>query len=87
MLRSRYEFNSAISTCSGNLERFNLQHNNEQLLNVHIMTPQIPTSEFCKAPSTFQDSYNVKYFKVIKPLKKGKGVFTTQASIFDRAFL
>ena len=51
------------------------------------MTPQIPTSEFCKAPSTFQDSYNVKYFKVIKPLKKGKGVFTTQASIFDRAFL
>ena len=84
MHRSRYEFNSVISTCSGNLGRFNLRHNNEQLLNVHIITPQIPT---CKAPSRFQESYNVKYFKVIKRLKKGRGVFTTQASIFDRAFL
>ena len=41
-------------------------HKNEQLLNFHIITPQIPT---CKAPSGFQDSYNVKYFKVIKRLR------------------
>ena len=39
---------------------------NEQLLNFHIITPQIPT---CKSPNRFQESYNVKYFKVIKRLK------------------
>ena len=33
---------------------------NEQLLNFHIITPQIPT---CKATNRFQESYNVKYFK------------------------
>ena len=40
-------------------------HKNEQLLNFHI-TPQIPT---CKASNRFQESHNVKYFKVIKHLK------------------
>ena len=41
-------------------------HKNEQLLNFHIITPQIPT---CKVPNRFQESYNIKYFKVIKGLK------------------
>ena len=41
-------------------------HKNEQLLNFHIITHQIPT---CKGPNRFQESYNVKYFKVIKRLK------------------
>ena len=41
-------------------------HKNEQLLNFHIITTQIPT---CKAPNRFQESYDVKYFKVIKRLK------------------
>ena len=41
-------------------------HKNGQLLNFHIITPQIAT---CKAPNRFQESYNVKYFKVIKRLK------------------
>ena len=41
-------------------------HKNEQLLNFYIITPQIPT---CKAPSGFQESDNVKHFKVIKRLK------------------
>ena len=41
-------------------------HKNEQLLNFHIVTPQIPT---CKAPNRFQEPFNVKYFKVIKHLK------------------
>ena len=41
-------------------------HKNEQLLNFHIITPQIPT---CQAPNRFQESYNVKYFKAIKRLK------------------
>ena len=41
-------------------------HQNEQLLNFHIITPQIVT---CNAPNRFQESYNVKYFKVIKRLK------------------
>ena len=40
---------------------------NEQLLNFDIITPQIPT---CKAPNRFRESYNVKYFKVIKLLKR-----------------
>ena len=39
---------------------------NEQLLKFHIITPQIPT---CKAPNRFQESYNVRHFKVIKRLK------------------
>ena len=33
-------------------------HENEQLINFHIITPDIPT---CKAPNRFQESYNVKY--------------------------
>ena len=33
-------------------------HKNEQLLNFHIITPHILT---WKAPSRFQESYNVKY--------------------------
>ena len=41
-------------------------HKNGQLLNFYIITPRIPT---CKAPNRFQESYNVKYFKVIKRLK------------------
>ena len=40
---------------------------NEQLLNFDIITPQIPT---CKAPNRFRKSYNVKYFKVTKCLKR-----------------
>ena len=39
---------------------------NEQLLNSHIITPQIPT---CEAPNRFLESYNIKYFKVIKLLR------------------
>ena len=39
---------------------------NEQLLNFHIITPQIPT---CKASNRFQEFHNVKYFKLIKLLK------------------
>ena len=42
-------------------------HKNEQLLNFHIITPQIST---CKSLNRFQESYNVKYFKVIKRLKR-----------------
>ena len=41
-------------------------HMNEQLLNFHIITPQIP---ICKVPNRFQEPDNVKYFKVIKRLK------------------
>ena len=41
-------------------------HKNEQLLNVHILAPRIPT---CKAPNRFQESYNAKHFKMIKHLK------------------
>ena len=41
-------------------------HKNGQLLNFYIITLRIPT---CKAPNRFQESYNVKYFKVIKRLK------------------
>ena len=41
-------------------------HKNEQLLNFHIITPQIST---WKAPSRFPKSCNVKYFKVIKRFK------------------
>ena len=41
-------------------------HKNYQLLNVHIITPQIPTF---KVPNRFQESYSVKCFKVIKHLK------------------
>ena len=32
----------------------------------HIITPQIST---CKAPKKSQESYNVKYLKVVKRLK------------------
>ena len=37
----------------------------------------------------FQEPYNVKYFKGTKCLKysKSRGVFTTQASIYDGVFL
>ena len=38
----------------------------EQLLNFYIIKPQIPIS---KAPNRFQESYKVKFFKVIKHLK------------------
>ena len=41
-------------------------HKNEQLLNFHFITPQIPP---CKAPNKFQEFYNVKYFRVIKRLR------------------
>ena len=41
-------------------------HKNEQLLNFHIITPQIPTG---KASNRFQESYTVRYFKVINRLK------------------
>ena len=41
-------------------------HKNEQLLNFHIITPQIPA---CKAPNRFQEFYNIKYFKAIKRLE------------------
>ena len=41
-------------------------HKNEQLLNFHIITPQIPT---CKTPNRYQESSNVKYLIVIKRLK------------------
>ena len=41
-------------------------HKNEQLLNFYIIAPQIST---CKAPNRYQESSNVKYFKVIKRLK------------------
>ena len=41
-------------------------HKNEQLPNFHIITPQIRT---CKATNRFQESFNIKYFKVIKRLK------------------
>ena len=41
-------------------------HKNEQVLNFHIIAPQIPT---CKAPNKFQESFDVNYFKVIKRLK------------------
>ena len=59
--------NSFISTCLGNLEMFNLKdHKNEQLLNFHIITTQIP---ICIDPKRFQKSYNVEYFKVIKHFK------------------
>ena len=59
-------------------------HRNEQTLDVHTITPQILT---CKAPNRFQESYNVKYFKVIKRLKKSRSVFRSQSSIYDGAFL
>ena len=39
---------------------------NKLLLNFLIITPKILT---CKTPNRFQESYNVKYFKVIKRLK------------------
>ena len=45
------------------------EDNNEQLLNFHIITHQIPTSN---APNRFQEPYNVKHFKVIKRLKSPK---------------
>ena len=41
-------------------------YKNEQLLNFHVITPQIPT---CKAPNRFKEFHNVKYFKLIKLLK------------------
>ena len=41
-------------------------HKNEQLLNFYIIASQIST---CKAPNRYQESSNVKYFKVIKHLK------------------
>ena len=41
-------------------------HKNEQPLKFLIITPQIPT---CRVPNRYQESYNVKYFKVIKRLK------------------
>ena len=41
-------------------------YKSEKLLNFRIITPQIPA---CKAPSRFQESYDWKYFKVIKRLK------------------
>ena len=41
-------------------------HENKQLLNFHIIAPQIST---CKAPNRFEESSNVKYFKVTKCLK------------------
>ena len=41
-------------------------HKNEQLLNFHIITPQIPA---CKALNRFQEFYNIKYFKAIKRLE------------------
>ena len=51
-------------------------HKNEQLLIFHIITPQIITPQIItpqistwKAPSRFPKSCNVKYFKVIKPVK------------------
>ena len=61
-------------------------HKNEQLLNFHIITPQIAT---CKAPNRFQESYNVRCFNVIKLLKSPQkaGIFRTQASIYDGVFL
>ena len=40
-------------------------HKIEQLLNFHIITPQIST---CKARNRFQEFYNVQYFKVTKCL-------------------
>ena len=58
--------NSIISTYLGKLEMSNYDHKNKQLLNFHIITPQVLN---CKVPSRFRDSYNVGYFKVIKHLK------------------
>ena len=87
LLFLRYESNSVISTCLGNLRCSIYDHKNEKLLNFHIITPQIPS---CKAPNRFQESYNVKYFKLIKRLKslqKSRGVFRTQVNIYDTAFL
>ena len=58
----------------------------EQLLNFHIITPQIPN---CKAWNRFQVSYNVKYFELIKHLKespRSRSIFRTHVSIYDRAF-
>ena len=57
---------SFFSKCLGNLRCSINDHKNEQLLNFHIITPQIRT---CKAPNRFQGSYNVKYFKAMKRLK------------------
>ena len=44
-------------------------HKNEQLLNFHIITPQIPT---CKTPNRYQESSNVKYLIVIKHLRSAE---------------
>ena len=67
LLFLRYESNSVISKRLGNLRCSIYDHKkNEQLLNFHTIKPQNPTY---KAPNRFQESYNVKYFKVIKRLK------------------
>ena len=34
----------------------------------------------------FQDSFNVKCFKEIKPSSKSSAIFRTQANIYDGAF-
>ena len=47
------------------------EHKNKQLLNFHIIAPQILTS---RAPNRFQESYNVKYFKVIRVFKKQRRI-------------
>ena len=62
-------------------------HKNKQLLNFHIITPQILT---CKAPNRFQESLQCKVFysnKTFEESSKNRGVFRTQASIYDGAFL
>ena len=67
LLFLRYESSSVISKRLRNLRCSIYDHKkNEQLLNFHTIKPQNPT---CKAPNRFQESYNVKYFKVIKRLK------------------
>ena len=50
--------------CLGNLRRSIYDNKNKKPVNFHFITPQIP-----QALNTFQESYNIEYFKVVKRLK------------------
>ena len=66
LLFLRYESNSVISMCLGNLEMFNLQP--QEWTTTKLLYYYTSNSDL-QAPNRFQESYNAKYFKVIKRLK------------------
>ena len=54
------------------------------------MFDELKEVKYFKETNRFQEPYNVKYSEEIKLLKessKSRGVFRTQASIYDGAFL